>query len=263
MINCFLGTSSNVNGPIFRQGQQTSQDTELWSFGDRDFPSDEESLPVGPRAIQVTGTITESAIHNHHLDSSEDEEQMTDDTPDNQLYLLQTFPSYGENSDTISEVFQQQQTLPGTSNSFNALQESRENHDHVNGHSQQLPVPSAVNVPCQQSIQNVDSRREALQQRIGSSGSNGTFSGANFRHQRNQENCYTSESVQQHHIRSGPSSLENSRQQSNINSDLRRQDFNRHFGNSGSIESRQQSFWLLEASLMNNSIAGRGRRLQE
>jgi hypothetical protein len=122
MINCFLGTGSNFNGPIFRQGQQTSQDTELRSFGDRHFPSDEETLPVGPRAIQVTGTITEAAIHNHHLDSSEDEEQMTDDTPDNQLDLLQTLPSYGENSDTyISEVFQQQQNLPGTSDSFIGL----------------------------------------------------------------------------------------------------------------------------------------------
>ncbi|EFX79223.1 hypothetical protein DAPPUDRAFT_104636 [Daphnia pulex] len=165
---------------------------------------------------------------------------MTDDTPDNQLYLIQTCPSYGENSDTIGEVFQQQQNFPGTSDNFHALQESRENRDRVNGHSQQWPVPSAVNVPRQQSIQNVDSRREALQQRIGSSGSNGTSSGANFRHQRNQENCYTSEYVQQHHIRSGPSSLENSRQQSSINSDLRRQDFNRHFGNSGSTDFRQQ-----------------------
>jgi hypothetical protein len=192
--------------------------------------------------MQVTGTTSESAIHHdHHLDSSEDEEEMTGDTPDNQLYLLQTLPSYGENSDTISDVFQQQQTLPGTSDSFHALQESRENHDHVNVHSQQLPVPSAVNVSRQQSIQNVDSRRENVQQRIGSSGSNGTSSGANFRHQRNQENCYTSEFVQQHHNRSGPLSLENFRQQSNINNDLRRPDFNRHFGNSGSIDSRQQS----------------------
>jgi hypothetical protein len=199
-------------------------------------------LPVGPWAIQVTGTITEAAIYNHHLDSSEDEEQMTDDTPDNQLDLLQTLPSYGEKSDTyISEVFQQQQNLPGTSDSFHRLKESRENHDHLNGNSQQLPVLSVVNVPRQQSIQNVDSRREALQQQIGSSGSNGTSSGANFRHQRNQENCYTRESVEQHHIQSGPSSLENSRQQSNIKSDLRRQDFIRHLCNSGSIDSRKQS----------------------
>ena len=70
MINCFLGTSCNVNGPIFRQGQQTSQDTELWSFSDRIFPSHEESLPGGPRAME----FTEEAIHSHHLDSFVDEE---------------------------------------------------------------------------------------------------------------------------------------------------------------------------------------------
>jgi hypothetical protein len=69
---------------------------------------------------------------------------------------------------------------------------------------------------------------------------NGKSSWANIRQQRNQENCYTSESVQQHQIWSGPSSLGNSRQQSNINSDLRRQDFNRHLGNPGSIDSRKQ-----------------------
>jgi hypothetical protein len=263
LIYCFLGTSCNVNGPIFRLGQQTSQDTELWSFGDRDFPSDEESLPVGPRAMQVTETIKEAAVHNHHLDSFVDEEQMTDDTPDNQLALLQTLPSYGRNRDPVSEVFQQQHNLPETLDKFHLLQESRENDDHLNGHSKQLPVPSAMHVPRQPSIQNVDLRREALQQLIGSPGLqsphrqsipsdglevelfhqqhilNGT-SGANFRHQRNQENCYRSESFQQHNIRSGPSSVENSRQQSSINSDLGRQDFNRHLGISGLIDSRQQ-----------------------
>jgi hypothetical protein len=83
------------------------------------------------------------------------------------------------------------------------LQKSRENHDHLNGHSQQFPTIS----------QNIDLRRKALQQRIGSSGFqsphrqsipsyvleverfyqqhilNGKSSAANFRHQRNQENC--------------------------------------------------------------------------
>ena len=81
MINCFLGTRCNFSGPIFCKGQQTSQDTELWSFGDR-FPSDEESLPVSSWTIQVTGTIKEAAIHNHHLDSFVDEEQITDNRPD-------------------------------------------------------------------------------------------------------------------------------------------------------------------------------------
>jgi hypothetical protein len=79
---------------------------------------------------------------------------------------------------------------------------------YTNGHSQQFSVPSALNVPRQKLIQNVVFSREALQQRIGSSGLefelfyqqpmlNGKYSAANFRHQRIQENCYKSESVQQ------------------------------------------------------------------
>ena len=173
------------------------------------FPSDEELLPVGPRSIQVTATIKEASIHNHHLDTFVDEEQMSDDTPDNQSDLLQTLPFYGGNSDPISEVFQQQQKLPGTTDSFHMLQESRENHDHLNDHSQQFPAIS----------QNIDLRRKALQQRIGSPGFqsphrqsipsyvleverfyqqhilNGKSSAANFRPQGNQENCFTIDSV--------------------------------------------------------------------
>ena len=111
------------------------------------FPSDEELLPVGPRSIQVTATIKEASIHNHHLDTFVDEEQMSGDTPDNQLDLLQTLRSYGGNSDPISEVFQQQQKLPGTTDSFHMLQESRENHDHLNGDSQQFPTKNQTQSP--------------------------------------------------------------------------------------------------------------------
>lgn len=205
----------NNDVPIFRQTQQTSQDTEQWSFRDHGTLSDEESLPLRPVEILDSEASNEDTARDSNFEPETELKYTASQSPNNQSGFIYLHPLQIENGDYESEP-QQQGIPPGTSRKVNTRPQLNKNDGHENEPQQQhvnKPGPSRNENSHPQQNQNDGHGCESQQPQIIPPAKSRKV---NSRPQPNENNGRYCE-PQQHDILPGPSQNENYRPQLNQN----------------------------------------------